>query len=55
VNQPSRRVAERVGMRAAERVQFHGFEHIVYVVEASQAALPHEQMRQMKRGNRAGG
>jgi RimJ/RimL family protein N-acetyltransferase len=55
VNQPSRRVAERVGMRAGECVQFHGFEHIVYVVEASQAALPHERMRPMKRGNRAGG
>jgi [ribosomal protein S5]-alanine N-acetyltransferase len=55
VNRPSRRVAERVGMRAGEYVQFHGFEHIVYVVEASQAALPHERMRPMKRGNRAGG
>jgi RimJ/RimL family protein N-acetyltransferase len=34
INEPSRRVAERVGMRAGERVRFHGFEHIMYVVEA---------------------
>jgi hypothetical protein len=34
VNEPSRRVAERVGMRAGERVHFHGFEHIMDVVHA---------------------
>ena len=34
MNGPSRRVAERVGMRAGDRVHFHGFEHIMYVVEA---------------------
>jgi ribosomal-protein-alanine N-acetyltransferase len=30
VNEPSRRVAERIGMRAGPRVTFHGYEHIVY-------------------------
>ena len=30
VNTPSRRVAERLGMQEGDRVQFHGFEHIVY-------------------------
>jgi ribosomal-protein-alanine N-acetyltransferase len=37
VNEPSRRsrrVAERVGMRTGARVHFHGFEHILYVVDA---------------------
>ncbi len=33
-NEPSRRVAERVGMRAGDPVHFHGFEHIMYMVEA---------------------
>jgi RimJ/RimL family protein N-acetyltransferase len=33
-NAPSRRVAERIGMRAGERVRFHGSEHVVYVVDA---------------------
>jgi ribosomal-protein-alanine N-acetyltransferase len=33
VNLPSRRVAERIGMQAGRRVQFHGFEHIVYETE----------------------
>ncbi len=32
-NRPSRRVAWRIGMRAGPRVQFHGFEHIVYETE----------------------
>lgn len=30
VNTPSIRVAERIGMRPGRRVQFHGFEHIMY-------------------------
>jgi RimJ/RimL family protein N-acetyltransferase len=34
VNESSRRVAERVGMRPGGRVPFHGFEHIMYVTEA---------------------
>jgi len=34
INEPSRRVAERIGMRAGGRVRFHGFEHIMYVLEA---------------------
>ena len=29
-NEPSRRVTERIGMRAGRHVVFHGFEHIVY-------------------------
>jgi RimJ/RimL family protein N-acetyltransferase len=33
-NLPSRRVAERLGMRADRHVTFHGFDHIVYVAEA---------------------
>jgi ribosomal-protein-alanine N-acetyltransferase len=33
VNVPSRRVAERVGLRPGPHVQFHGFEHIMYVTE----------------------
>jgi RimJ/RimL family protein N-acetyltransferase len=35
VNEPSRRVAERVGMRPGRNVQFHGYEHIMYVADAS--------------------
>jgi ribosomal-protein-alanine N-acetyltransferase len=35
VNEPSRRVAERVGMRPHRHVQFHGFDHIMFVIEAS--------------------
>ena len=34
VNTPSRQVAERLGMRAGDRVHFHGFEHIMHVVVA---------------------
>jgi len=34
VNEASRRVAERIGMRAGPRVAFHGFEHIVYESDA---------------------
>ena len=34
VNEPSRRVAERVGMRPGRRVPFHGFEHILYEADA---------------------
>jgi [ribosomal protein S5]-alanine N-acetyltransferase len=34
VNEPSQRVARRVGMRADRNVQFHGFEHIVFVANA---------------------
>ncbi len=33
VNLQSQRVAERIGMRAGPRVEFHGFEHIVYETE----------------------
>jgi RimJ/RimL family protein N-acetyltransferase len=36
-NEPSRRVAERIGMAPGSRVHFHGFEHIVY--EVSRAAV----------------
>jgi RimJ/RimL family protein N-acetyltransferase len=32
-NLPSQRVAERIGMRAGPRVQFHDFEHVVYETE----------------------
>jgi len=35
VNEPSRRVAERVGFRPGPLVPFHGFEHVMY-----QAAAP---------------
>ena len=34
VNVPSRRVAERIGMKPGRVVQFHGFEHIMYTVES---------------------
>jgi RimJ/RimL family protein N-acetyltransferase len=34
VNEPSRRVAERVGMRAGPHVHFHGLDHIVYEVDS---------------------
>jgi [ribosomal protein S5]-alanine N-acetyltransferase len=34
VNEPSRRVAERLGMQPGGRVCFHGFEHILYVMDA---------------------
>ena len=34
INVASRRVAERVGLRAGPTVQFHGFEHIMYVIRA---------------------
>jgi len=38
-NTPSRRVAERIGMKAEERhVAFHGFEHIVYSVRPAPSA-----------------
>jgi RimJ/RimL family protein N-acetyltransferase len=30
VNQPSRRVAERLGMAPTKEVEFHGYRHIVY-------------------------
>ncbi len=33
-NEPSRRVAERLGMRAGPRVAFHGFEHIMFAADA---------------------
>lgn len=36
VNGPSRRVAERVGLRPGPRVGFHGFEHIVYLASATE-------------------
>ena len=39
VNEPSRRVAERVGMQPGGRVPFHGFEHIMYVAVAPIDAL----------------
>ena len=35
-NEPSRRVAERIGMHAGPRVDFHGFEHIVYETEGDE-------------------
>jgi RimJ/RimL family protein N-acetyltransferase len=35
VNEPSRRVAERVGMTPGRHVQFHGNEHIMYGAELS--------------------
>ena len=34
VNEPSRRVAERVGFTPGPRVQFHGFEHVMYETAA---------------------
>jgi RimJ/RimL family protein N-acetyltransferase len=34
VNEPSRRVAERVGFAPGPRVQFHGFEHVRYEMSA---------------------
>ena len=34
INHPSRRVAERVGLHPGPVVQFHGFEHIMYLREA---------------------
>lgn len=34
-NRPSQRVAERLGMRPGRRVDFHGYEHIVYGLEAA--------------------
>jgi RimJ/RimL family protein N-acetyltransferase len=34
VNEPSRRVAERVGFTPGPRVQFHGFEHVMYEAAA---------------------
>lgn len=34
-NLPSQRVAQRIGMTPGRRVQFHGFEHIVYGVEST--------------------
>ena len=34
VNQPSRRVAERVGFTAGPLVPFHGFEHVMYQATA---------------------
>jgi [ribosomal protein S5]-alanine N-acetyltransferase len=37
VNEPSRRVAERLGMQPGSRVPFHGFEHILYVMDAGGA------------------
>ena len=40
VNHPSRRVAERIGMKPGPLVRFHGFEHIMHVVEASKGASP---------------
>jgi RimJ/RimL family protein N-acetyltransferase len=40
VNEPSRRVAERVGMRPGRRVPFHGFEHIVYEVDGPPGGTP---------------
>ena len=33
-NTPSQRVALRIGMRPGRRVQFHGFEHIVFAAAA---------------------
>jgi RimJ/RimL family protein N-acetyltransferase len=36
VNLPSRRVAERIGMHAGPSVMFHGYEHVVYGVRASE-------------------
>jgi RimJ/RimL family protein N-acetyltransferase len=35
VNEPSRRVAERIGMKPRGHVLFHGFEHIMFAVEKS--------------------
>lgn len=40
VNTPSRRVAERIGMRALRTVPFHGMEHIVYGTEATEHGGP---------------
>ena len=34
VNEPSCRVAERVGLSPGPRVQFHGFEHVMYEMTA---------------------
>jgi RimJ/RimL family protein N-acetyltransferase len=34
VNEPSRRVAERVGFMPGPLVQFHGFEHVMYQASA---------------------
>jgi RimJ/RimL family protein N-acetyltransferase len=49
LNAASRRVAERVGMRAGGRVRFHGFEHIVYAVEAP-LAVPEAASGRTPRG-----
>ncbi len=38
VNEPSQRVATRIGMAPTRRVQFHGFEHIVFAVTAPPSA-----------------
>ena len=40
VNAPSRRVADRLGMKAGREVQFHGLTHIMYM-----SARPLESMR----------
>ena len=34
LNEPSRRVAERVGLDAGPLVPFHGFEHVMYQATA---------------------
>jgi [ribosomal protein S5]-alanine N-acetyltransferase len=34
VNLPSQRVAERVGLKAGRRVQFHGYEHVLWMLDA---------------------
>jgi RimJ/RimL family protein N-acetyltransferase len=39
VNEPSRRVAERVGLAPGSLVPFHGFEHVMYEMSAPPAPL----------------
>jgi RimJ/RimL family protein N-acetyltransferase len=40
VNTPSIRVAERIGMSPGPRVQFYGFEHIMFRTEAPRSVRP---------------
>jgi RimJ/RimL family protein N-acetyltransferase len=40
VNLPSQRVAQRLGLTAGRRVHFHGFEHIVFGITASDRRPP---------------
>ena len=40
VNEPSQRVALRIGMRPSRRAPFHGFEHIVFAMSLPPPAAP---------------